>query len=164
MTLNTPASPKKAISRRNFFKLVGGGVAAAVIAPYALAKDVIRIPVEFGWTWYVDKTKVPDGLSEIITTTLRNNTQKIAENIDKGNALLAKLAAGDKVLLEFEKISPEEQSKRMVARLEDRQKRKQELRLAYNHTLNGRIYEYSPIMDCFYEDLGEMINKRLSKA
>lgn len=116
------------LSRRSFFRLAGGGIAAAVIAPQALLEKIINIPVEFGWTWYVDKTKVPSTLSEIVTSTLRANTQKIAENVSANNALLMKLKDGTKVNLQIEPISPEAQTKRMgerhKARLVEREKQR----------------------------------------
>ena len=111
------------LSRRSFFRLVGGGVAAAVVAPKLLAEKIINIPVEFGWTWYVDKSKLPSSdFSKVITETLRNNTQLIADNISKNNSLLVKLKDGTKANLQIERIDPEMQNRRILARMEARRR------------------------------------------
>lgn len=108
------------LSRRSFFRLAGGGIAAAVIAPQVLLDKVLTIPVEFGWTWYVDKSKIPPTLSELVASTLRQNTQKIAENVTANNSLLMKLKDGIKVNLQIDNISIEEQNKRMGERTRKR--------------------------------------------
>lgn len=119
------------LSRRSFFRLAGGGIAAAVIAPQALLEKVINIPVEFGWTWYVDKTKLPSSnFSEMITKTLRDNTQKIAENISTNNALLVKLKDGTKANLQIERISEQAQNERINQRMKERIALREKQRLA----------------------------------
>ncbi len=116
------------LSRRSFFRLLGGGVAAAIVAPKLLFDKVIEIPVEYGWTWFVDKSKLPGGpksdFAELITKTLRENSAKLAENIENNNALLVKLSNNDKALLRIDRISPEDQTKRMSDRLSNRIKNK----------------------------------------
>src|SRR5690348_2448415 len=104
------------LTRRSFFRLAGGGIAGAVIAPKLLLDKVINIPVEFGWTWFVDKSKLEPSLGEIVSQTLRENTKKIADNITANNTLLAKLKDGTKVQLNIEKISEELQNKRIIER------------------------------------------------
>jgi len=158
MTQDT-RQPKNNLSRRSFFRLVGGGIATAVLAPYALAKGVIEVPVEFGWTWYIDKVKYPTSLHGLITKTLQENTQKIVENIEKSNTLLAKLPAGEKILLKFEQITPEEQNKRMIERLNQRHKAKQAKRLQHKPYLLGRMYEPTPEVSCFYESYEDLEKK-----
>lgn len=112
---------RQKLSRRSFFRLVGGGVAAAVVAaPYVIKEAITRIPVELGWTWYIDKSKVEPTLNEIIQHTLRNNKDKIVDNLFENNALLVKLHNNQKVLLEIDKISPEDQTQRMKVRLQQR--------------------------------------------
>lgn len=118
------------LSRRNFFRLAGGGIAAAVIAPQALLEKVINIPVEFGWTWYVDKNKIPSSLTEIVTKTLRENTQNIADNISANNALLMKLKDGAKVNLQIERISEDYQNERIIKRNKERIALREKERLA----------------------------------
>lgn len=108
------------VSRRNFFKLLGGGVALVVAPSIAVAEKIINIPVEFGWTWYIDKNKVPSNFSKLITETLRENTQKIAENISKNNALLVKLSDGQKIKLNIEQISEQEQNERIKIRMQNK--------------------------------------------
>lgn len=108
------------VTRRNFFKLLGGGVALAAMPSIALAEKVINIPVEFGWTWFVDKNKVPVSLMNLVKETLSQNTQKIAENVSKNNSLLLKLKDGTKVNLQIEQISKQEQNNRMVLRTENK--------------------------------------------
>lgn len=108
------------VTRRNFFKLLGGGVALVIAPSIAVAEKIINIPIEFGWTWYVDKNKVPATLSEIITKTLRENTQKICENIGKENALLVKLKDGQKLKLNIEQISEQKQNERICERQKQR--------------------------------------------
>ena len=108
------------LSRRSFFRLAGGGVAAAIVAPQILLEKVINIPVEFGWTWFVDKSKIEPTLGELVSRTLRNNHEAIVNNLYADNALLAKLSDGTKVQLNIEKISEEEQTKRIIERANQR--------------------------------------------
>lgn len=107
------------VTRRNFFKLIGGAVALAATPVHAIA-NIIEVPVEFGWTWHVDKAKVPSNLSDIITKTLRDNANTLRENISQNNALYLKLKEGQKVKLNIERISPEAQTERMQQRMDAR--------------------------------------------
>lgn len=107
------------VSRRNFFKLVGGAVALAA-APGVVISKAIEIPVKFGWTWSVDKTKLSPDLSELVTKTLKANAPKIRENLAKNNALFAKLKDGSKVKFVIEPIDPDEQTKQMAEKLKER--------------------------------------------
>ena len=140
------------LSRRSFFRLVGGGIAAAIVAPKILLDKVIEIPVEFGWTWHVDKAKLPGGpmssFTEMITKTLRENSHKIRENVEGHNALLVKLKSRETALLKIERISPEEQTKRMAARLDERYKNNR----GVIRRPNGRGDDISPFY-AGYEDL-----------
>ena len=150
------------LSRRSFFRLLGGGVAAAVIAPKLLLDKIIEIPVEYGWTWYVDKTKIPGdhyNLSEIITKTLRKNSHLVADNVSKNNPLLMKLANKEKVQLNITKISPEEQTKRMTDRMELRQKEKDAKRLRDKINNGGRLYPVDYKADPFYEGYQDPVKK-----
>lgn len=128
------------LSRRSFFRLAGGGIAAAVVAPYALAEKIKSIPVELGWTWFIDKSKVDPTLSELISRTLRENKIKIADNLFENNALLVKLKNGQKVQLNIERIDSDVQTKRMKDRLELRFAQKQEKRLRDRLNNSGRLY------------------------
>lgn len=115
------------LSRRSFFRLVGGGIATAVIAPKLLLDKVINIPVEFGWTWYLDKSQLPkhsNTFADMITKTLRENAPKLRENIASNNALLMKLKDGTKVQLNIERIPEKLQNERMIARADQRFKEK----------------------------------------
>jgi hypothetical protein len=152
-------SAERTISRRNFFKLVGGGVAAAIAAPQALASKVTQIPVEFGWTWYYnDKVVGQSEFSKLITETLRKNSSKIRENISQNNVLLAKLKDGTKVQLNIERISEEEQTRRMQIRLEHYLEEKQKERLKDKVKNNGKMYEYnSKDKSPFYEGYREPV-------
>lgn len=130
------------VTRRNFFKLLGGGVALAAMPSIALAEKVINIPVEFGWTWFVDKNKAPVSLMSLIKETLSQNTQKIAENVSQNNSLLLKLKDGTKVNLQIEQISKEAQNKRIIERMIDREaKRIADIEKNYNlqDYLDGKI-------------------------
>lgn len=134
------------LSRRTFFKLAGGGIAAAIAAPHALAAKVTQIPVEFGFTWYtgyntITGEKVTSEFSKIITETLRNNSNMLRDNISKNNVLLAKLKDGHKVQLNIERISEEEQTRRMIMRLEERAAEKQQQRIRDKPKNNGKMYE-----------------------
>lgn len=106
------------VSRRNFFKLLGGAAALAA-APTTVIAEAIEIPVEFGWTWHVPTDKIePDSeFAKIIKKTLKDNAHKIRENISQNNALFLKLKDGRKAKLNIEHISPEEQTNRMAERL-----------------------------------------------
>ncbi len=106
------------VSRRSFFKLLGGAVALAA-TPLKAIENVIEIPVEFGWTWKV-KDNPHTKFSELITETLRANRAKLAENVSQNNALYLKLKEGQKIKLNIERISPEEQTNRMAERLKGR--------------------------------------------
>ncbi len=108
------------VSRRSFFKLLGGAVALAA-TPLKTIENVIEIPVEFGWTWKV-KDNPHSEFSKIITKTLRENRAKIAENVSQNNALYLKLKEGQKIKLNIERISPELQTERMAERLKGRKK------------------------------------------
>ena len=107
------------VSRRSFFKLLGGAVALAA-APSTVIAKAIEIPVEFGWTWHVDKTKLAPGFADLVKKTLADNASAIRDNLAQNNALFLKLKSGDKVKLNIERISPDEQTKRMAERLKDR--------------------------------------------
>lgn len=119
------------LSRRSFFRLAGGGIAAAVIAPKLLLDKVINIPVEFGWTWFVDKSKIPPTLSKLVTATLRDNAQTIANNITTNNSLLMKLKDGTKVNLQIENIGETAQNERMKIRMQKRLEEKEASRIAH---------------------------------
>lgn len=112
------------LSRRSFFRLAGGGIAAAIVAPKMLAEKVLEIPVEYGFTWHVLPGSIPKRprLSEIITRTLRENSPKLADNITQNNAFLLKLKDGTKVQLKVDRISPKVQEQRIIARLNERGK------------------------------------------
>lgn len=118
------------LTRRSFFRLAGGGIAAAVIAPQLLMEKIINIPVEFGWTWYVDKNNVPNDLSKLVSRTLAENTQSIAANLGKNNALLMKLKDGTKVNLQIEQITEQAQNERMNRRTKDRIVQREKERLS----------------------------------
>jgi len=129
------------VSRRNFFKLLGGAVALAALPGQTIAK-AIEIPVEFGWTWFVNKSKIPSSnLSEIITATLRNNSNTIRENTIKNNALFLKLKDGQKVKLNIEHISEEAQTKRMQERMEEKVKARHKSSARYYGVGNEPKYE-----------------------
>jgi hypothetical protein len=142
------------LSRRSFFRLAGGGIAAAIIAPKILLDKIIEIPVEFGWTWHVDKTKIPPSFAEIITKTLRENAPKLRENIEQKNALLVKLKSREVVRLRVERISPEEQTKRMSERLIARTKiRRYEYKPPTRQDEAATFYEgYEDLEKKFLED------------
>ncbi len=106
------------VSRRSFFKLLGGAVALAA-TPLKAIENIIEIPVEFGWTWKV-KDNPHSEFSKIIAKTLRENRAKLAENISQNNALYIKLKEGQKIKLNIERIDPDEQTKRMAQRAKDK--------------------------------------------
>lgn len=128
------------LSRRNFFKLLGGGVATVIAAPYLIKEAVTRIPIELGWTWYIDKSKVDPTLAEIVSKTLRNNKDKIIDNMFENNALYAKLHDGQKVLLEIKHISPEDQTQRMKVRMQQRIEDRQKKLIDHKPHNGGRLY------------------------
>lgn len=106
------------VSRRSFFKLIGGAVALAA-TPLKAIENVIEIPVEFGWTWKV-KDNPHSEFSKIVTETLRANRAKLAENLSNNNVLLLKLKEGQKIKLNIERIDPDVQTQRMAQRMKDR--------------------------------------------
>lgn len=128
------------LSRRNFFRLVGGGIAAAVAAPYVIKETITRIPVELGWTWYIDKSKLEPTLAELVSKTLRSNKDKIVDNLFEKNALYARLHNNQKVLLEIEHISPEDQNQRMKVRLQQRLEDAQKRLIDKRPHRGGRLY------------------------
>lgn len=117
------------VSRRSFFKLIGGAVALTVAPARAIAK-IIEVPVEFGWTWYLDKSKFDSGFADMITSTLRQNTQVIAENISANNPLYLRLKDKQKIKLNIEKISEREQNTRIMERMQTRLRLKEARRIA----------------------------------
>ena len=117
------------LSRRSFFRLAGGGIAAVMVAPSILLDKVINIPVEFGWTWFVDKSKLEPSLAKLVSKTLTENTQELYNNLGSNNALLAKLSDGTKVQLNITRITEQEQIERIKKRSEVYIKQKEEARL-----------------------------------
>ena len=104
------------VSRRSFFKLLGGAVALAAVPTKAIA-NLIEIPVEFGWTW---KIKEKSEFSDIVAKTLRANSSKIRDNLSQNNVLYMKLKEGQKIKLNIERIDPDEQTRRMAERAKAR--------------------------------------------
>lgn len=106
------------VSRRHFFKLLGGAVALTAV-PLRPIENLVEIPVEFGWTWRIPgyKDNPHSEFSKIITETLRANRAKLAENVSQNNALYIKLKEGQKIKLNIERIDPDEQTKRMAERM-----------------------------------------------
>jgi hypothetical protein len=65
------------------------GLGAAVVAPLAVAQEVMNIYVEHGFTWHI-KDKIEDKtFKDLISTTLRSRNKLICENIQKNNAFMA---------------------------------------------------------------------------
>lgn len=108
------------LSRRSFFKLAGGGIAAAVIAPAALAESIIQVPVDFGFTFGPVPETHGKTLADRIRDTLRENASEIRKNIEGKNALLMKLEDGKKVQINIHRISVEQQAERMAETMRQR--------------------------------------------
>lgn len=106
------------ITRRKFFGFLGGA-AVAPLAVMEAAKANIVGCAEFGWTWFFDKSKNID-LSEIISTTLRENAQKIAESVGEGNSLLIKLKDSENDFVQVNFITEQEQNRRIIERTNKR--------------------------------------------
>lgn len=147
------------LSRRNFFKLLGGGVAAAVTAPYVVAETVKKVTVEYGWTWFIDKKTTDPTLADIVSKTLRQNKDKILDNLYEKNALYAKLHNGEKVLLEIKHISPEDQTQRMKVRMQQRLEEQQKRLIDHRPHNGGRLYPAPRLNDeayIFYEGYNDL--------
>lgn len=108
----------ESISRRKFFAFLGG-VAVAPLAVMEVAKHNIVAKAEFGWTWFLDKTKYPN-LDEIVTKTLRDRAQMLADNVGKQNSLLLRLKENENNYIQIDYIDPKEQNKRMNDRFQSR--------------------------------------------
>ena len=128
------------LSRRSFFKLAGGGIAAAVAAPYIVAEAVKKITVEYGWTWFIDKKTIDPTLADLVSKTLSQNKDQILDNLYQKNALYAKLHNGEKVLLEIKHITPEDQTQRMKVRMQQRLEDQQKKLMDHKHNNGGRLY------------------------
>ena len=161
MSETTDGGSRK-LSRRSFFRLAGGGVAAAIAAPYVVAEAVKKITVEYGWTWFIDKKTVDPTLADLVAKTLRQNNDKILDNLHQKNALYAKLHNGEKVLLEIKHISPEDQTQRMKVRMQQRLEDQQKKLIDHKGNHGGRLYPAPRLADeayTFYEGY-EDINKK----
>ena len=135
------------LSRRSFFRLAGGGIAAAVAAPYVVAEAVKKITVEYGWTWFIDKKTVDPTLADLVSKTLSQNKDQILDSLHQKNALYAKLHNGEKVLLEIKHISPEDQIQRMKMRMQQRLEEKQKKLIDHKNNHGGRLYPEGSIED-----------------
>lgn len=147
------------LSRRNFFKLLGGGVAAAVAAPYVVAEAVKKVTVEYGWTWYIPKNQVEPELLKKVTNMLRTNQYKIIDNLFENSSLYAKLDTGEKVLLEIKHISPEDQTQRMKVRMQQRLEEQQKRLIDHKPHNGGRLYPAPRLNDeayTFYEGYNDL--------
>lgn len=158
-------------SRRGFFKLLGGGVACAVLPSIVLAKSVIEIPVEFGWTWFIKPTDLPLELAKVIPNIMASNTQKIYDSTARDKHLLLDLKElpHSQVKLNLIYISEDDQNQRMIQRMNQRAAQKQKERIDYKNGIgNGRLYElsheqFSPFY-APYEDIhGKLIEDELRK-
>lgn len=121
------------LSRRSFFALLGGGVATAVLPTFALADPATIIPVEFGWTWYVDKNNIPTRLAKLVPKTLSENVQAIYDHTFKEKELLAKLKEhghDEVVRFKMHYITEAEQNARMKERLQTKHVEREQRRLA----------------------------------
>ena len=136
-------------SRRNFFKLLGGGIACAVAPSIILSKATFEIPVEFGWTWHINKRDIPEFMYKKVANLMAQNTQKIYETTARDKHLLVELENTD-IKLNLNYITEVEQNERMLLRMAERatqhQKRIVEGR-ANGYRLQEKIVTDSEIND-----------------
>lgn len=116
------------VSRRGFFSLLGGAIAAPYAA-MATAKTEIAAIVEYGWTWgaptLIDKTP---GFEALVRKVIQDNKEKILENISTNNALLIKMKNDKYVKVNY--IDIDEQNRRMEAKLQARHEAKRSKQLS----------------------------------
>jgi len=123
------------LNRRGFFKLLGGGIACAILPSIVLAKEVIQVPVEFGWTWFIKPTDLPLELAKTIPNIMASNTQKIYDSTARDKHLLLDLKElpHSQVKLNLSYISEDEQNKRMIQRMADRKNKREKDKLYYKN-------------------------------
>lgn len=124
-------------SRRDFFRLFGGALAVS-ITPSIIIPNILEIPVEFGWTWFIKPDDIPVELNKNIRNIMSQNVDKIYNNTARDKHLLIKLNNKD-VRLNLTYITEQEQTERMNKRMQDRFIKKEQDRieqLIKNRSLN----------------------------
>lgn len=129
------------VSRRSFLKLLTAAVAAPAIPFDSEAVETIVAETDYGFTFGTVTVTKPEyaTFSDIIKETLRKNSHKLADSVSRNNSFYLRLK--DKEYIKINKITPEEQMKRIGKKFEERylEKHKNKYPTAHKYVMNGEF-------------------------